>query len=440
MRATDTASPSKAPMELLGPLSPVQPPHGPVLIASDASDASDAAFPVARLLAVHTGASIEVMSAVQPTSIPMYAFDAMPTLGLTSAELVAQRTTQVRGQLARVVPDIAERAVWPVTVRSGEPVGEIVQRARELDARVIVVGRGRHGMLERTMGGESVLRLLQRGETPVLAVDPGLERLPRRVVIATDFSAFSVYAAQVALPLCAPDATVELVHVAPNLTEHAPGLGDFANEYRTQVQASFRAIIDRLAQREMTFETTLLEGNVSTRLMEHLERHPADLIVTATHGYGFLRRLMLGSVAAVLVRSAPCSVLCVPGTAHTHAAARAQTPVPSDQTRAIPLDTLDAQLAAFTERHRGHACTVEVQRRDIGTHALGHHLALAGMSYEAAGRILTMSFGPSEEPGNHLSHQVPGCEQVVVVSDASGRERRLVVKQGGGVTELQLET
>lgn len=440
MRATETASPFTAPMELLGPLSPVQPPHGPVLIASDASDASDATFPVARLLAVHTGASIEVMSAVQPTSVPMYAFDAMPTLGLTTAELVAQRTTQVRGQLARLVPDMAERAVRPVTVRSGEPVGEIVQRARELDARVIVVGRGRHGMLERTMGGESVLRLLQRGETPVLAVDPGLERLPRRVVIATDFSAFSVYAAQVALPLCAPDATVELVHVAPNLTEHAPGLGDFANEYRTQVQASFRAIIDRLAQREMTFETTLLEGNVSTRLMEHLERHPADLIVTATHGYGFLRRVMLGSVAAVLVRSAPCSVLCVPGTAHTHAAARAQTPVPSNQTRAIPLDTLDAQLAAFTERHRGHACTVEVQRRDIGTHALGHHLVLAGMSYEAAGRILTMSFGPSEEPGNHLSHQVPGCEQVVVVSDASGRERRLVVKQGGGVTELQLET
>ncbi|MFN5203155.1 MAG: universal stress protein [Gemmatimonas sp.] len=440
MRATETASPFTAPMELLGPLSPVQPPHGPVLIASDASDASDATFPVARLLAVHTGASIEVMSAVQPTSVPMYAFDAMPTLGLTTAELVAHRTTQVRGQLARLVPDMAERAVRPVTVRSGEPVGEIVQRARELDARVIVVGRGRHGMLERTMGGESVLRLLQRGETPVLAVDPGLERLPRRVVIATDFSAFSVYAAQVALPLCAPDATVELVHVAPNLTEHAPGLGDFANEYRTQVQASFRAIIDRLAQREMTFETTLLEGNVSTRLMEHLERHPADLIVTATHGYGFLRRVMLGSVAAVLVRSAPCSVLCVPGTAHTHAAARAQTPVPSDQTRAIPLDTLDAQLAAFTERHRGHACTVEVQRRDIGTHALGHHLVLAGMSYEAAGRILTMSFGPSEEPGNHLSHQVPGCEQVVVVSDASGRERRLVVKQGGGVTELQLET
>ena len=440
MRATDTASPAKAPMEFLAPPSPVQPPHGPVLIASDATDASDATFPLARLLALHTGASIEVMSAVHPASIPMYAVDAMPTLAVTSVELVAQRTTQLRGQLARLVPDMAARGAWPVTVRSGDPVREIVQRARELDARVLVVGRGRHGMLERIVGGESVLRLLQLGETPVLAVEQGLERLPRRVVIATDFSAFSVYAAQVALPLCAPDATVELVHVAPNLTEQAPGLGDFANAYRTQVQASFRAIIDRLAQREMTFETTLLEGNVSTRLMEHLERHPADLVVTATHGYGFLRRLVLGSVAAVLVRSAPCTVLCVPGTARTHAAARAQTLVPSDQIRAIPLGALDAQLAAFTERHRGHACTVEVQQRDMETSAIGHHLALAGMSYEAAGRTLTMSFGPSDEPGNHLSHQVPGCAQVEVVSDAAGRERRLVVKHVGGVTELQLET
>lgn len=426
--------------DLLAPLTPVEPPRGPLLIASDASAASDATFPLARVLALHTGAAVQVVSAVQPNALPTYAFDSMPMPAIPSPELIEQRVTQVRTQLLRLVPEVAEHAAWPVIVQSGEPIREIVRRAHDLEARLIIVGRGRHGLLERTIGGESVLRLLQLGETPVLAVEHTLERLPRRVVVATDFSAFSIYAAQVALALCAPDATVELVHVAPNLTEHAPGLGDFANEYRTQVQASFRAIIDRLAQREMTFETTLLEGNVSTRLMEHLERHPADLIVTATHGYGFLRRVMLGSVAAVLVRSAPCSVLCVPGTAHTHAAARAQTPVPSDQTRAIPLDTLDAQLAAFTERHRGHACTVEVQRRDIGTHALGHHLALAGMSYEAAGRILTMSFGPSEEPGNHLSHQVPGCEQVVVVSDASGRERRLVVKQGGGVTELQLET
>jgi len=43
---------------LLAPLTPVQPPRGPLLVASDASVASDATFPLARVLAAHTGAAV----------------------------------------------------------------------------------------------------------------------------------------------------------------------------------------------------------------------------------------------------------------------------------------------------------------------------------------------------------------------------------------------
>lgn len=425
--------------DLLAPLTPVQLPRGPLLVASDASAASDATFPLARVLALHTGAAVQVVSAVQPNVLPTYGFDAMPMPAIPSPELIEQRTTQVQTQLMRLVPDVAERTAWPVVVRSGEPIREIVRRAHDLDARLIIVGRGRHGLLERTIGGESVLRLLQLGETPVLAVEHTLERLPRRVVVATDFSAFSLYAAQVALALCAPDATVELVHVAPTLTEHAPVLRQFAGEYRAQVAASFASMVDRLRQAEIRFETTLLEGNASSRLIQHLAVHPADLVVTATHGYGFLRRMVLGSVAAELVRSAPCSVLCVPGSAHTLASARAHATALHDRVQPLPLESLDQQLASFAARHRGHPCTVEVNRRDIGAHAIGHHLQLAGMSYEGPSRTLTMMFGPSAEPGQHLTHQVHGCESAEVMMDATGREQALRVRHGDGVTEMRLE-
>lgn len=424
---------------LLAPLTPVQPPRGPLLVASDASAASDATFPLARVLATHTGAAVQVVSAIMPSAMPTYAFDATPMPAVPATQLIDQRTAQVQAQLARLVPDIAERALWPVIVRSGEPIREIVERAHDLEARLIIVGRGRHGLLERAVGGESVLRLLQLGETPVLAVEHTLERLPRRVVVATDFSAFSIYAAQVALALCAPDATVELVHVAPNLTEHAPVLRQFADDYRAQAAESFTAMVDRLRQTELTFETTLLEGNASSRLVQHLTAHPADMVVTATHGYGFLRRTILGSVAAELVRSAPCSVLCVPGSARTLAAARAQATALHDRVHTLPMDALDTQLASFTTRHRGHACTVEVNRRDIGAHSIGHHLQLAGISYEATAHTLTMMFGPSTEPGQHLSHQVHGCERVDVVTDASGREHVLRIHHGDGVTVVVLE-
>ena len=425
--------------DLLAPLTPVEPPRGPLLVASDASAASDATFPLARVLALHTGAAVQVVSAVEPNALPTYAFDSMPMPAIPSPKLIEQRATQVQTQLMRLVPEVAEHAVWPVTVRSGEPIREIVGRAHDLEARLIIVGRGRHGLLERTIGGESVLRLLQLGETPVLAVEHTLERLPRRVVVATDFSAFSIYAAQVALALCAPDATVELVHVAPNLTEHAPVLRQFAEEYRAQAAASFASMVDRLRRSELRFETTLLEGNTSSRLLQHLAVHPADLVVTATHGYGFLRRMVLGSVAAELVRSAPCSVLCVPGSAHTLATARAHATALHDRVQALSLDSLDRQLASFAARHRGHPCTVEVNRRDIGAHAIGHHLRLAGMSYEGPAHTLTMMFGPSAEPGQHLAHQVHGCESVDVVMDTSGREQVVRVRHGDGVTELRLE-
>lgn len=425
--------------EFLAPAEVVQPPSGPLLVASDASIASDAAFPMARTLSAHLGAKVQVISALRPNAMPTYAFDAMPYVAPPSPVLLDNRAAQVASQLERLVPEATSHTPWPVLVRTGDPVREIVSMAHDLEARLIVVGRGRHGLVERVLGGESVLRLLQLGETPVLAVEHTLERVPRRVVVATDFSLFSVYAAKVAIGLSAPDATIELVHVAPMLTEHAPLLREFAQEYREQAAASFLALIERLRRPGLRFETTLLEGNASTRIVEHLGTHPADLVVSATHGYGFMRRMMLGSVAAELVRSAPCSVLCVPGSARTLAAARAQATALHDRTHVLPPDMLDAELSAFSTRHAAHPCTVEVNQNDIGAHSIGHHLPLAGITYEAAQERITLMFGRSSDEGRHLAHQVRHCQQVEVVTDGQGREQVLRIRHGEGLTIVLLE-
>jgi hypothetical protein len=148
---------------------------------------------------------------------------------------------------------------------------------------------------------------------------------------------------------------------------------------------------------------------------------------------------MLGSVTAELVRSAPCSVLCVPGSARTLAAARAQATALHDSTRQLPFSTLDAELAAFTARHRGRGCSVEVNQRDVGAHAIGHHLALAGLMYEREGQIITLMFGPSSDAGRHLSHQVHGCQLVELVQDGQGHDQLLRIAHEGGQTLVMLE-
>lgn len=422
--------------DLLSRFDPVVAPSGPLLVASDASPASDAAFPMARALALRTGASVQVISALRPNAMPTYAFDALPYPVAPTPEILEGRESMVKQQMERLVPAAAP---WPVTVRTGDPVREILGQAAASDARLIVVGRGRHGLVERVINGESVLRLLQLGDTPVLAVERTLERLPRNVVIAIDFSVFSIYAAQLALELVAHDASIQLVHVAPNIADSAPVLREFTREYREQAEKSFARVIERLQRPGLRFSWQLLDGNAPARLVEHATSCEADLIVTATHGYGFLRRMVLGSVAAELIRNAPCSLLCVPGSAHTLAAGRAQATTVSDHTRMLPLDQLDDRLFDFTERNAGRACAVEVSQRSIGVRSLGHHMPIVGVTFDRTSGAISMMFGASALEGAHMSHVVPRVTQVDVVTDTQGRDRVLRIVYEVGEVLVMLE-
>ncbi len=421
--------------DILNNFEPTVAPSGPILVATDTSPASDAAFPIARLIAASLHAPVNVVSALRPNAMPMYAFDTVPYPMRAEPYLVEGRQSMIERQMARTVPSATP---WPVRVRVGEPLHEIVDDARTIDARVIVVGRGRHTVLGRTLGGESVLRLLQLGDTPVLAAQPGIDALARNVVIATDFSAFSLYAAQVAINLIAPGATVRLVHVGPSLSDADTTLQAYAEGYAKEAEKGFALLKEHLEPHGVTLETVTLHGNPSERLIEYLDATHADLVVTATHGYGFLRRMVLGSVTTELVRSAPCSVLCVPGRARTIAAARANATA-HQQTRSYAINVLDAELNAFTTRNVGRSCSVEMDRDDFGAQTLGHDMSLVGATYDKHDRSMTLMFGASSLQGEHLSHGMQGCESVHTISNAEGRDQVMRIVHQGGQTLLLLE-
>ncbi|WP_396201568.1 universal stress protein [Gemmatimonas sp.] len=414
---------------------PTVTPAGPILVATDTSPASDAAFSMARVLSASLNAPVHVVSALRPNTMPMYAFDAVPYPMLAEPYLSEGRQSMIERQMQRTVPSPTP---WPVRVRVGEPLHEIVDDARGIEARVIVVGRGRHSAIGRTLGGESVLRLLQLGDTPVLAVEPGVAALPKNVVMATDFSAFSLYAAQVAITMIAPDATVRLVHVGPALSDADTTLQAYAEGYTKEAEKGFALLKEHLEPHGFTLETVSLHGNPSDRLIEYLDAIDADLVVTATHGYGFLRRMVLGSVTTELVRSAPCSVLAVPGRARTIAAARANATA-RQQTRSYALNVLDAELHAFTTRNAGRTCSVEMDRQELGAQSLGHGMPLVGATYDKHDRSIALMFGASSLMGAHLSHRLQACESVHTMSNADGRDQVMRIVHDGGQTLLLLD-
>jgi nucleotide-binding universal stress UspA family protein len=51
--------------------------------------------------------------------------------------------------------------------------------------------------------------------------------------------------------------------------------------------------------------------NVSNAITEYAKANAIDLIIVGTHGRGGVSRLLMGSVAERVVRTAPCPVLTV---------------------------------------------------------------------------------------------------------------------------------
>jgi nucleotide-binding universal stress UspA family protein len=427
-----TATP--LPLEDVDLLVPAAPPTGPLLVASDGAPESDAAVELARALAGQLGAPVRLASVVRPFAMPMYGFDAVPVPLETDAATRAGREAALRAQAARV--GVAEGA-WPVEVRTGETARELAALATANGARVVITGRGRHGAMARTFGGETVMRLLQVGDTPVYAVEPGHGTLARRVLVAVDFSPFSQYALQVALPLLAPDASVVLVHAGPHFEPTDPVLAARAADYRQEVQAAFGRLRQRVPLGAHPVEERLLEGDAADELLTLVSRERADLLVLATHGRGFWRRLVVGSVAAAMVRHAPCAVLCVPGSARTLAAARARQEA-GVTTRRLATTEFDRELDSFTGRNQGRLCTVEVHRADLGAQVLGEGLPLVGAACDRRAEEVELMFGAAALAGRHITHRIARVTEIDLTTDGDGRDQVLRVVHDGGQTLVAL--
>jgi nucleotide-binding universal stress UspA family protein len=62
------------------------------------------------------------------------------------------------------------------------------------------------------------------------------------------------------------------------------------------------------ANEELRIETRVIDGSPKEEIVEEAETWGADLILIGSHGYGNVKRFMLGSVLQAVATHAPCSV------------------------------------------------------------------------------------------------------------------------------------
>lgn len=229
---------------------------------------------------------------------------------------LAHEVDTLRTALARLRrSDVVVRAVSP----SGTPPVEIVKLARELATDLVVCGRHGAGKMRGLLLGSTAERIAQVSEVPVLVVGTqtsGPFKAPLLAVTADEHARFVLDAALALIPPGSPADVVSAVSVPMEgwlwggwtTTKEISRLRKLT---RDRAEQGLGTVLAPYRDRGIRLRLALREGDPRKVILAAASRKRADLIVVGTHARTGPVRFHLGSVAAFVVRHAPCDVLMV---------------------------------------------------------------------------------------------------------------------------------
>lgn len=290
-------------------------PFQTILFAADFSESSQEAFHTACSLAVEGRARLHVLHVVEPNWVPEDpSFFGQTGVQFYDANTDGSREEQLRQKLCLAyAPDVPIEVEYHV--QRGNPATEILHKAEEVGAALIVVGtHGRTG-LSWLLAGSVATSVMQRADCPVLALHSS-GRPPRAETIQTilhptDFSERSEAALKVARELARDlGARLILLHVAP--------FDVYIHDMTVPVDLSMiREALEDMRRRidgsdlKFPVESRLSQGDAAEEIVRKAGDLDHGLIVLGTHGRTGLGRLLFGSVAEYVLPRARCPVLAV---------------------------------------------------------------------------------------------------------------------------------
>lgn len=408
---------------------------GPIVAAVDMTN-PDATLRATRLLAAHFGVEVVALTVAEPMPAYLGAFEP----GMVSPEFESERRASALLRLDAMVCDaVGSDRTWRTRVAFGAVAPTIGRVARELSSPLIVMGIGRHRPIDRFLGTETALRTIHRASCPVLAVSEHFTALARQAVLATDFSAACVLAAETAVPLFDGFATLSMVHVRQPAFDKEPGLypekAEIDARYLLAMPKRYRRLDDALSlPATMSVRHEIRDGDPVSELLKYAVAHDADLIVAGRHGISPLACFMVGGVTSALIRGATCSVLVTPEPRSADAA-RLGLHLTGLSEQCEPGEWA-AQLDNFARRNKGRRIELEVDDLAIGVHVRETGYALLGAAFDAHDRRVELILGHPDEWSVHVTHGIRGVTTVSESADATGRDAALRVVHGEGQTLL----
>jgi len=284
-----------------------------ILAATDFSAQARHAADRAARLAHETGASMTLMHVVPGGALA----ELREWLG--QGHVMAQQLEDdAQRQLRQLAADLqARRHVAVQTVHScGSVLEDILVEARALDAGLLVMGARGEGFLRRMVLGTTAERLLRLTDLPVLVVRHMAHERYRRVLLAVDFSPWSLQAVMLARQL-APQASLVLLHAFQVPFEEklrfagvdSATIEHYRQRARAQATQRVHALAHDAGLSPDSWTPCIIEGEASQRIVEQEQQHDCDLVVLGKHGQSAAEELLLGSVTKHVLAEGGADVL-----------------------------------------------------------------------------------------------------------------------------------
>jgi nucleotide-binding universal stress UspA family protein len=286
---------------------------GPLLVALEERHPADGALHLAQLLARRDRVNAHLLAIVRPLAFPP-ALVAAADLEMIEQGRLQQARDRAREALHRTH---GVATYWSTEAVLGGSGSALARVARERGSALTIVGMALPHAPERTAGEEAILQIIRMSQVPVLAVPPSTDRLPRRAIVAVDFSATSRRAAATALALLRSRGTLTLAHVQPDIDFEALGRPGLDAIYSTGRDALLKELESELRERlgdarDVVIDSLVLHGDASAALLARVKEGSYDLISAGTAGLASSDFHDMGSVSTSLLRGASCAVLVTP--------------------------------------------------------------------------------------------------------------------------------
>jgi nucleotide-binding universal stress UspA family protein len=239
-----------------------------------------------------------------------------PQFNLPAIEADEARDARARSVVTAFVREAIGRSedAYELSVVHGDAAAEIVRVAQAWRADLVVVGSHGPTPLPRTRLGSVAEDVVRHAHCPALVVRP--KTGTGCVVGATDFSDSALpalrAAAEEARRVGGHAVFAHSVEWPLVVDSQFVGWTTIDQEFMRNLERTSRQRLeDALAASGVQGECRVAYGEPGRALVREAEAVRADLLVVGTHGRSGISRMVLGSVAEFVVRTAPCSVLVV---------------------------------------------------------------------------------------------------------------------------------